>query len=106
MAAKLRVDQSPVSICMAAAKGVQLVIDDTIAIAIVVGHGPMLCVGRIMRSAAGEKPGYPKRYEKTHMIYRDSDKARQGVVANALNVSRNGAVGFIVWLDASYKLIS
>src|SRR6266540_1189290 len=30
---------------------------------------------------------------------RDGDKPRQGVVANTLNLFRNGAVGFIDWLD-------
>jgi hypothetical protein len=33
-------------------------------------------------------------------IQRDKDKPRQGVVANTLNSFRNGAVGFIYWLDA------
>ena len=32
---------------------------------------------------------------------RDRDKPRQGVVANTLNSFRNGAVGFIGWLDAT-----
>ena len=30
---------------------------------------------------------------------RERDKARQGVVANTLNLFRAGAVGFIDWLD-------
>jgi hypothetical protein len=31
---------------------------------------------------------------------RERDKPRQGVVANTLNLFRNGAVGFIEWFDA------
>jgi hypothetical protein len=30
---------------------------------------------------------------------REIDKPRQGVAASTLKLSRNGAVGFIVWLD-------
>ena len=33
------------------------------------------------------------------------DKSRQGVVANILNLFRNGAVGFIDWLDGADVLI-
>ena len=32
------------------------------------------------------------------------DKAWQGVVANKLNSFRNGAVGFIDWLDGSFGI--
>ena len=32
---------------------------------------------------------------------REGDKPWQGVVANTLNLQRNGAVGFIDWLDRS-----
>ena len=31
---------------------------------------------------------------------RETDKSRQGVVANTLDLFRQGAVGFIDWLDA------
>jgi hypothetical protein len=37
---------------------------------------------------------------------RDRDKPRQGVVTNTLNSFRNGAVGFIEWLDVSLRIIS
>jgi hypothetical protein len=30
---------------------------------------------------------------------REGDKPRQGAVASTLNSFRNGAIGFIVWLD-------
>jgi len=32
-------------------------------------------------------------------IYLDRDKPRQGAAANTLELFRNGAVGFIEWLD-------
>jgi hypothetical protein len=34
----------------------------------------------------------------------ETDKPRQGVVANSLNVFRGGAVGFIVWLDVRWVI--
>ena len=33
-------------------------------------------------------------------VYRDGDKPRQGVMVSTLSLFRNGAVGFIDWLDA------
>src|SRR5882757_886647 len=33
-----------------------------------------------------------------HLLLPERDKPRQGVVASTLNLSRNGAVGFIDWL--------
>jgi hypothetical protein len=36
-----------------------------------------------------------------HTIYRERDKPRQGAVANTPKLFRNGAVGFIDWLDRS-----
>jgi hypothetical protein len=37
---------------------------------------------------------------------RDRDKPRQGVVANTLKLHRNGAVGFIGWLDGWRDIIN
>ena len=37
---------------------------------------------------------------------RKHHKPRQGVVANTLKLHRNGAVGFIDWLDAAHELWS
>jgi hypothetical protein len=34
------------------------------------------------------------------IIYQEKDERRQGAVANTLKLFRNGAVGFIDWLDA------
>jgi hypothetical protein len=34
---------------------------------------------------------------------RERDKPRQGVVANTLKLFRNGAVGFIDWLDGQTR---
>jgi hypothetical protein len=41
-------------------------------------------------------PFYPLNYGNKYL---KRDKPRQGVVANTLNLFRNGAVGFIDWLD-------
>ena len=67
-AAKLGVDQRPVSVRVAAAERMQFVIDDAVMIAVVVENGPMLGRRRVIGSAADKERGQPENREAAQMI--------------------------------------